>query len=357
MPQIPVVSDNLLVNENTERKLEKQNSEFLGLTRFQKLWKLQDFRESESEFCTSNSKYPPCLENRAVPSSFNAILTKNYSKELNGLDKPYFPKCNNSGLKHSKVFLSRVTAMSEETQEGTPEFVQYIKERDAALEDVKKAQADLRETQSKLYDAILLIEDLEKKVKEYETNEKSSKGTGGKKAGAGPRRKSMAQTKTSTLGVKGNDVKGSTLSLQADAKDSRGGANSARSSPAPMVYHPPIPSQEPCADSREYYWKLAEKFPTLPMFQVLDAEKKFIKADIDKNGSIDKNELDKVLMDTVGMFTQKQVDEIFQEVDQDHNETLDFYEVLFVLNKLFTRRRTNLPQSVQQNYTKTCSIQ
>lgn len=49
-----------------------------------------------------------------------------------------------------------------ETKDVTPEFVQYIKERDAALEEAKKAQAELRTTQCKLYDAIQLIEKLEK---------------------------------------------------------------------------------------------------------------------------------------------------------------------------------------------------
>jgi hypothetical protein len=49
-----------------------------------------------------------------------------------------------------------------ETQEVTPEFVQYIKERDAAVEEAEKAKAELRETQCKLYDSILLTEELEK---------------------------------------------------------------------------------------------------------------------------------------------------------------------------------------------------
>ena len=59
------------------------------------------------------------------------------------------------------MVLKNTSDMSE-TKEVTPEFVQYIKERDAAIEDSKKAQAELRETQCKLYDAILLIEKLEK---------------------------------------------------------------------------------------------------------------------------------------------------------------------------------------------------
>lgn len=45
---------------------------------------------------------------------------------------------------------------------------------------------------------------------------------------------------------------------------------------------------------------------------------------------IDMQELDKVLSDTVGMFTQKQLDEIMKEIDQDDSNTLDFFEVLTV---------------------------
>ena len=49
-----------------------------------------------------------------------------------------------------------------EIKEVTPEFVQYIKERDAAREEAKKALEELRETQCRLYDAVQEIERLEK---------------------------------------------------------------------------------------------------------------------------------------------------------------------------------------------------
>jgi len=49
-----------------------------------------------------------------------------------------------------------------ETQEVTPEFVTYIRERDAALQEVEKARAELRETQCMLYDAMSALEALEK---------------------------------------------------------------------------------------------------------------------------------------------------------------------------------------------------
>ena len=46
--------------------------------------------------------------------------------------------------------------------EVSPGIVQYVKERDAAKEEMKKAQDELSATQSKLYDALQRIEDLEK---------------------------------------------------------------------------------------------------------------------------------------------------------------------------------------------------
>lgn len=60
-----------------------------------------------------------------------------------------------------KVILSNLNNMTEK-QEVTPEFIQYIKERDKALEQVKSVQAELQETQCRLYDALQLVETLQK---------------------------------------------------------------------------------------------------------------------------------------------------------------------------------------------------
>ena len=46
--------------------------------------------------------------------------------------------------------------------EVSPDIIQYIKERDAAKEEMKKAQDELAASQSKLYDALQKIEELEK---------------------------------------------------------------------------------------------------------------------------------------------------------------------------------------------------
>ena len=48
------------------------------------------------------------------------------------------------------------------TEEASPGIVQFVKERDVARDEMKKAQDELTVTQSKLYDAMQKIEALEK---------------------------------------------------------------------------------------------------------------------------------------------------------------------------------------------------
>ena len=50
----------------------------------------------------------------------------------------------------------------ESTVEASPDIVQFVKERDLARDEMKKAQDELTATQSKLYDAMQKIEALEK---------------------------------------------------------------------------------------------------------------------------------------------------------------------------------------------------
>ena len=46
--------------------------------------------------------------------------------------------------------------------ETNKQILHYIREREAALDEVKKIKTELTETQSKLYDALKLVEELEK---------------------------------------------------------------------------------------------------------------------------------------------------------------------------------------------------
>ena len=57
----------------------------------------------------------------------------------------------------------------EETTQASPDIIQFIKERDAARDEMKKAQDELAASQSKLYDALQRIEALEK-VKSFRSD-------------------------------------------------------------------------------------------------------------------------------------------------------------------------------------------
>ena len=60
-----------------------------------------------------------------------------------------------------QVLLSHLSNMGS-TEEASQGIVQFVKERDVARDEMKKAQDELTVTQSKLYDAMQKIEALEK---------------------------------------------------------------------------------------------------------------------------------------------------------------------------------------------------
>jgi len=105
------------------------------------------------------------------------------------------------------------------------------------------------------------------------------------------------------------------------------------------------------------YESIAEKFPDMPLSQVLYAEKRFVQADTNGNGTIDKEELEKILDNSELLFTKQQVLDILHEIDTDGTNSLDFFECLTVLDLLRSHRRTDLPQSIQQHKSSLCSIQ
>lgn len=74
---------------------------------------------------------------------------------------------------------------------------------------------------------------------------------------------------------------------------------------------------------------------------------------------IDKDELDRVLTQHVTLFTPAMIQELIKEIDQDNNDTLEFPEILMILDKMGKRRQklSNIPTSIQDNSTKVCSIQ
>ncbi|CAH1262725.1 Hypp2572 [Branchiostoma lanceolatum] len=110
-------------------------------------------------------------------------------------------------------------------------------------------------------------------------------------------------------------------------------------------------------DTYKYYTEIAEKFPNMKLSTILDAEKKFVAADEDGNGTIDEDELEKILDTENTMFTKDQVKSIMKEVDLDETGNLDFLECLTVMDRLQSHRKTNLPSSLQNNRSNVCVVQ
>ncbi|XP_045170786.1 uncharacterized protein LOC123533212 [Mercenaria mercenaria] len=124
--------------------------------------------------------------------------------------------------------------------------------------------------------------------------------------------------------------------------------------------HPPIPSFSPPDGIRcSYYWQIADRFPYIGLYRTLTTEIKFIQADQDQSGLIEQPELKTLLRDVFGteIISDKMLERTFKEVDLDKSGTIDFFEVLTILFRLVQRTPTNLPQTVQKEYSKVCSIQ
>ncbi|KAK3093717.1 hypothetical protein FSP39_019203 [Pinctada imbricata] len=235
--------------------------------------------------------------------------------------------------------------------EPSREIIAYIRERDEAKAEQKKSQDELLATKSKLYDAKSRIQELEEQLKEAKETSKKPVANGKVSTGNAKTNSKKAPPKSPTPQPKGGNPKASLAppsSPQPPSATSGG------------VRHPPITGKEHLSNNTElYYEEIARTLPDLKLITVLEAEKKFNLADINKDGVIDKDELDKVLADNVTIFTPAQVEQIIKEIDQDNNGTLEFIEVLMVLEKMGKRRSklANIPANVQDSQTKVCSIQ
>ncbi|XP_072163748.1 uncharacterized protein [Diadema setosum] len=110
-------------------------------------------------------------------------------------------------------------------------------------------------------------------------------------------------------------------------------------------------------DTYKYYAEIAEKFPQLRLSVLLAAEKKFVDADVNGDGTIDAEELDKILEGGNMLFTKQQVHDIVKEIDADGSNDLDFLECLVVIDRLHQNKKTALPTTLEQNKSSVCVIQ
>jgi len=109
------------------------------------------------------------------------------------------------------------------------------------------------------------------------------------------------------------------------------------------------------------YATIAQQFPDLPLSTVLAAESNFTNADVNNDGTIDADELEKIC-DAEHMFlTKKDIDDIIKKIDADRNASLDFFECLKVCELLRkhkeTGKATGLPNVTETKSSSVCVLQ
>lgn len=240
------------------------------------------------------------------------------------------------------------------SEEQSREIFAYIRERDEARASLKKVEEELRDYQSRLYDANNKIESLKKSL----SNAQKAAGNSTQK-GAPAGKGAPVPAKGKGAAAKGGADKGKAKSSAASTPNDTPAPTPPPPSSTSSVRHPPIPGEEEkLKDTYEYYTAIGKLFPTLPLATVLNAEMKFNQADVNGDGVVDREEIDSVLTRSdVALFTPKQIEEIMQEIDKDDNGTLDFCEVLTVLDKMGRRRNSKLPAAINDNKEKVCAIQ
>ncbi|CAH1791728.1 unnamed protein product [Owenia fusiformis] len=227
-----------------------------------------------------------------------------------------------------------------------PTFVQYIRERDEAREELRLKNDELTKYKSKNYDLNNEIEELKSQISLLKEEKELKKTV-------------TSVTKTMTKKAKGMNKKDSNKEDEQPSVKNKIKIQITASTPTSNEHHPIIPGMDHItSDSFTYYSHLAQLFPNMRLSVLIDAEKKFCKADENKDGTIDCNELEKMLTTSSTMFTKKQVQEILKEVDKDNTGTLDFIESLTIIDKLYQPgKKTNLPASVANNKSTMCLIQ
>lgn len=204
---------------------------------------------------------------------------------------------------------------TEERKQSTAEFIADVKERAALKEELAETTRELNKTKGQNYD---LLKKLEKLEKENATLKK--------------------EVEHSHKGKRKKPVK--------------------RKIPRSKKHNTPkIDENEAFESTENLYEVIAELYPDLPLSMVLHAEKKFTEADANNDGTVDEQELEKMLDSTSLMFTKSEVKDILTTIDVDGTGSLDFLECLKVCNALQNNRKTGLPSSIQQNKSSVCSVQ
>uniref|UniRef100_K1R974 Fimbrin n=1 Tax=Magallana gigas TaxID=29159 RepID=K1R974_MAGGI len=217
----------------------------------------------------------------------------------------------------------------------------YVREKEEAREEVKRVEQELAATKSKLQQKVgnglreydyghrsrMKKSKRKLQIKTLEASKAPAKSQPAKAANgkANPGKKAAPQSQGKKTGAP--EKKPSLVPPTDTSPSSRPGSG--------VVRHPPIPGKESLSqDSAQYYREIGKMFPDIKLSVVMDAESKFNQADINGDGQIDKDELDRVLTQHVTLFTPAMIQELIKEIDQDNNDTLEFPEILMAGNDL-----------------------
>ncbi|XP_031573055.1 uncharacterized protein LOC116307054 [Actinia tenebrosa] len=217
----------------------------------------------------------------------------------------------------------------------TQDFVRGLKEREEFKAQLREKDREVNTLKGQNYDLMNTIDSLKKQVAELSKDGKKARPTTARK----PKRPAKRKTKM--------DLK---------AKDGGGKKTTGEQQNSHEV-------NDPFEDPEKLYAAIAQKFPELPLSTVLTAEKKFVEADINRDGTIDFFELEKILDSTsastgTALFTKEQVQDIMRKIDLDNTNSIDFMECLAILDLLRQNRKTGLPTAMQQNVkSSVCTIQ
>ncbi|XP_065919763.1 uncharacterized protein [Dysidea avara] len=198
--------------------------------------------------------------------------------------------------------------MDEEEQQR--DALWWIKEKQALEQQLAEKDKEITTVKSRNYDLLKQVEELTQKLQK-------SAGLSKK-----PQRKAKQKHKTD--------------------KTTTGGSGTGKlSTESATVSSSKISIAE---DPEQFYKEIAERFPKIALSAVLNAEKRFVEADSNGDGTIDADELEKMLDQSGLLFSKKQAQEILATIDMDDTGTLDFMECLEVIDKITQNRATNLPQ-------------
>lgn len=220
-----------------------------------------------------------------------------------------------------------------ERDQVTQDFLTGLKEREELKAKLHEKERECNTLKGTVYDMTKKLEDVEKQLAEKDKETKKRRPSSARK----PKR--PAQKKRE----KGGKDAG-LLVPDVNNKDN---------------------SDNPFEDPEKLYQEIAKRYPDIPLSTVLIAEKKFVEADLDRNGTIDSDELEKML-DLVSqqggtgfLYTRKEVENIFRKIDLDKTNSIDFFECIEVMEMIRQNKVKDLPiaASIQQNKSAVCTIQ